>query len=453
MRTFIQQHKLFVLCTLLLSIWYVDVWENSNSCSRVLPVATYFEQGNFILDNYKDKTIDISFVNGHYYMDKAPLPTLLTLPVFGVIKALGLVQAVNGSYYGKAIYITGAFVCGIIPFLCILYYVVQLLVLKQREDLILMAFIAFFSSFIFIFAGTFFAHVLAAALLLAAYIHYQKKKYLLAGFLCGLGFLTEFTTLWIIASWMCIELFKHKSFKSTLQLGLGLLPAIVFILGYNFYFTGNPFTMLYLFVADNFDLATKSTYGLGIPNPKAIYGLIFSENRGLLFYAPVLLYGLFMLFSEQKNSWLSKLKAALVHPVFLPFMLTLLFISSHAAWEGGWSYGPRHLSAVTVLLIFTLIQSGLFGRFKLVFWLVCGYGLCCTLLAKLTVIYSVPPLEENILSYLISKLKDAYNEGNLASLLLHQNALVGFVLFVLIFTGMFISKPSRAIHLLRNGKA
>jgi hypothetical protein len=120
-KAFIAQNKIFVLCTLLLCIWYIDVWENSNSCSRVLPVATYFEQGNFVLDKYKDKTIDISVIDGHYYMDKAPLPTIIALPFFGLIKSLGLVKAVDGSYYGKAIYITGAIVCGIIPFLLILF--------------------------------------------------------------------------------------------------------------------------------------------------------------------------------------------------------------------------------------------------------------------------------------------------------------------------------------------
>jgi hypothetical protein len=60
-KAFIAQNKIFVLCTLLLCIWYIDVWENSNSCSRVLPVATYFEQGNFVLDKYKDEVGELLF--------------------------------------------------------------------------------------------------------------------------------------------------------------------------------------------------------------------------------------------------------------------------------------------------------------------------------------------------------------------------------------------------------
>ena len=125
----------------------------------------------------------------------------------------------------------------------------------------------------------------------------------------------------------------------------------------------------------------------------------------------------------------------------LPFILTTLFISSHASWDGGWSYGPRHLTAVATLLIFGCIQSDSFGKYKSVFWLSCGYGLGCMLLAKLTVIYSVPPLEENILSYLFSKLKDGLNEGNLVCLLFDQKPVNAFYLFMILLLGMVIFKP------------
>lgn len=441
MKTFISQNKLFTFCTIIFCCWYIDVWENSNSCSRVLPIATFFEQGNFILDKYKDKTIDISVIDGHYYMDKAPLPSFITLPFFGILKWFGIVKPIEESYYGKAIYITGAIVCGIIPFLLMLFYVAKSLIKKQRKDLIFMAIVAYLSSFIFVFAGTFFAHVLAASLVLIAYIHYQNKKYYLAGLLCGFGFLTEYTTLWIIFSWLLIELLKNKSVKNSIQLSIGFLPALLVILSYNFYFTGSPFKMLYLFVADNFDVASKSTYGLSFPKLNALYGLIVSENRGLLFYAPVLIYGLFLFFTKRIESL--KIKEYFLHPIILPFILTTLFISSHAAWDGGWSYGPRHLTAVASLLIFGVIQSDEFGKFKAVFWLTCGYGLLCTLLAKLTVIYSVPPLEENILSYLISKLKDAFNDGNVLSLLTQQKPIISFYFFLLFFLTMFLSRPKK----------
>jgi hypothetical protein len=61
----------------------------------------------------------------------------------------------------------------------------------------------------------------------------------------------------------------------------------------------------------------------------------------------------------------------------------------------------------------------------------------------LTVIYSVPPLEENILSYLISKLKDAFNDGNILSLLTQQKPVISFYFFLLFFLVMFLSRPKK----------
>lgn len=374
-------------------------------------------------------------------MDKAPLPTLITLPVFGILKSLGLVKPENGSYYGKAIYITGAVVCGIIPFIIILFLAAESFVIKKKQELILMSFVAFFSSFLFVFAGTFFAHILAAMFILLAYLKYEKSNYLYSGLFCGLAFLTEYTTLWIIFSWLLIEVIKNKSIKNGVAMALGFSPALLFIFSYNYYFTGNPFTMLYLFVADNFVVAEKSTYGLSFPKLKALYGLLFSENRGLLFYAPVLLYGLYNYFTNPLNASFSKLKKYLMHPVILPFLLTLLFISSHASWDGGWTYGPRHLISVSTLLLFSTISSNEFGKNKWVFYITCGYGFICTMLAKLTVIYSVPELEQNILSYLISKSKEGLNDGNILSLLTHQNALFGFIIFIMLFLGSVLFRP------------
>jgi hypothetical protein len=326
------------------------------------------------------------------------------------------------------------------------------LVAQQREHLILMAVIALLSSFVFVFSGTFFAHVMAAACCLMGYNSFEKKKYVWCGFFCGLAFLTEYTTLWIFIAWLLIDILQQKKVKHVLQAMLGFAPALVFILCYNYYFTGSPFKMLYLFVADHFVVAEKSTYGLSFPKLKAIYGLLFSESRGLLFYAPVLIYAIYNLFTDKLILAQIKIKSLLLHPVILPFMLTLLFISSHAAWEGGWSYGPRHLMAVAVLLIYYFIQSASFGNNKLVFWLTCGYGLVCTLLSKLTVLYSVPELQENILAYLISKRGDAFNDGNLLSLITGQKAVIGFYVMIVFVVLLILTKPKRHA-LLRNGKS
>lgn len=433
MKNFILQNKLIFICIILLSIWYIDVWENANTCSRVLPIAAYLDQENFVLDNYKDKTIDISYINNHYYMDKAPLPTLIVLPFAIVAKHLNIIQQQDNSFYSSSLYLLGDIICGVIPFLLIIFYVIQSLVKHNKEKYILMGISSVFGSFLFVYSGTFFAHTLSAALILSAYLQYKKENFSATGLLLGAAFLSEYTTIWFLISWMLILFFKQKSFHKVSKLLFGFLLALLFIFWYNFHFTGNPFTMLYLYVADNFETIHKSTYGLSFPKLKSLFGLLFSNNRGLLLYAPVLLYGLFLVSVENKNAKLKQYAKYFIHPVILPFALILLFISSHTAWEGGWSYGPRHLYSPAVLLLFATISHKNFGSFNYIFWLFASYGLVCAFLAKLTVLYSIPELNENILPYLISKLKDGYNAGNAYTLYTQKSALTGFFLFIYLY--------------------
>jgi hypothetical protein len=72
------------------------------------------EQGTFSIDSFYQKTGDIAFVNGHYYADKAPLPTLCTLPFYVAFSTLFPTNNQDLKIV-EAIYI-GTIVCGIIPY-------------------------------------------------------------------------------------------------------------------------------------------------------------------------------------------------------------------------------------------------------------------------------------------------------------------------------------------------
>jgi hypothetical protein len=74
--------------------------------------------------------------------------------------------------------------------------------------------------------------------------------------------------------------------------------------------------------------------------------------------------------------------------------------------------------------------------------------MACTLLAKLTVLYSVPPLEQNILSYLLSKLKDGFNDGNILTLLTNQKPVNAFYFFTILLATMFLMKPKSSIKII-----
>ena len=65
----------FVAVNLLLSAYFLDAVPSPNPTSRALPVLTIYEEGTYAIDTYEKFTMDKSFVNGHYYSDKAPLTT------------------------------------------------------------------------------------------------------------------------------------------------------------------------------------------------------------------------------------------------------------------------------------------------------------------------------------------------------------------------------------------
>jgi hypothetical protein len=437
---------IYTVLTLIIGVWFIDIWENDNTCSRVLPIVAYAEQGNFQLDKYHNKTMDISYVNNHYYMDKAPLPSAVVLPFFLIAKSLHIVQPINDSFYGKTSYILGGFICGTLPFLLMILMVVSQLRKTNREYLIPIAVTSFFASFIFVFSGTFFTHVFAGFLLVSAYYFLNTKRYLLAGLIIGLGFLSEYTLLWIAMIWALQLLYDKKYF---LKFCIGFLPAIVLIMCYNFYFSGSPFTMLYRFVGDNFDVATKSSYGITYPKVEALFGLLFSFNRGLIFFFPMIIYMSWSLLikitsSNTKSLFLSFIK----HPVWAPFVFTIIFISAHAMWNGGYSYGPRHLLAIACLLQYAAVVNEEFAtKYKNLLYGLLAFGLFCSVLSKITVVYSVPLFENFLPQYLLNEIKlENYNNGNWGSILNLLSPYSAAILFI----GLLLMQVAAGIMLSKN---
>jgi hypothetical protein len=427
---------IFFLVNLLLGFYFVDTWNNSNTTSRALPIVSYFEQGNFQIDKYHELVLDKAYIDGHYYTDKAPLPTLIVLPVFGLLKWLGIIQAVDGSYYGPAVYILGGLICGSIPFA--IFMLLSLIGVKRNKSglaPVLLSCMPFYGSFIFVFAGTYFTHILSGLLLLIAYIYLKRSKFFLAGLFAGLAFLSEYTIALVFPIWAVQVWIKQKSFLKGFWFGLGTLPAILFILGYNNYFTGSPFTMMYKFHTFQ-DL--HSNYGFSLPTLESLWGLSFSNYKGLFFYAPFLVLALFVVLRN------NGIKSVLGHYVTWVSVIYFLVISGYFGWWGGWTYGPRLLFPVAVLLIYEgILQVSKTKIFKPAFWVLTVFGLAGAFLAKITVLYSIPtesahPFVQTIFPALA---KGSFNPNNLATMIFGLDPLIAgiFWLVILVVSMVFLS--------------
>ncbi|MCF8365110.1 MAG: hypothetical protein K9H16_04975 [Bacteroidales bacterium] len=376
-------YTIFFITNLLLSFYFVDTWNNANTTSRAAPVVAFFETGNLQIDKYHELTLDKAFINGHYYTDKAPLPTLITIPFYAIIKNMGWVNAREDKQLGPEVYILGTFLCSAIPFTIIL-----LLLFKEiyrnhpKFSSIFLAMMPLYGSFIFVYSGTFYAHMISSMFVLLGYLMLRRKAFFWAGILTGLAFLSEYTLALFFPVWALQIWVVEKNFFKGFQFGIGVLPSIIFIGIYNYIFTGTPFEMLYKYHTFEF---LHENYGFVLPSLKSIWGLTFSNYKGMFFYTPVLILSLLYIFKSKS------LKHFIRHYLSYISIIFFIFIASYDVWWGGWCYGPRLLFPLIVLLIFEgIIQLSKTDFSKPAFWALCIFGLLGAFLAKITVVYSIP---------------------------------------------------------------
>lgn len=370
---------------LLLCSYFIDIDKSPNALSRVLPVITLAESNTVQIDAYEEHTIDKSFVNGHYYSDKAPFPTYLIYPIYGLIYKMGLIPDTFEAKYKTAEFL-GSFICGSLSFLGILLLMIRFLPGENRSRILTM--LAFYGSFVFVFSGTFYSHVMAAFLALSVHILMNHQKhFFLAGILSGLAFLTEYPTAVIFLVWGFQLLVKERSLRHFSIYALGVIPALSFLLFYNWSITGSPISMLYSHVSHEGFSAMKDQLGFGWPNPEAIWKLLISPYRGMLFYAPMLILVLLTIVRHYRPGWMQ----LLLRPVPLSTALYFLLITCYFMWWGGWSYGPRQLAPIVVLLLFEGLRLAVrHGYSRWIPWVLGSVGISMAWLAKSSILYNLP---------------------------------------------------------------
>lgn len=88
---------------------------------------------------------------------------------------------------------------------------------------------------------------------------------------------------------------------------------------------------------------------------RAVWGLLVSPYRGLLFYDPILFVGMLCL---PLLLWRRPREAVL--PIGL-FVVSLAVYGTYLAWDGGSGWGPRYMIPALPFLIWPLLSLGLFG--------------------------------------------------------------------------------------------
>ena len=135
------------------------------------------------------------------------------------------------------------------------------------------------------------------------------------------------------------KIYRDK-FKNSILYLTGAMPSLIFIGLYNYHFTGNPLKMIYTYEMTN-------NLGFSTPSFNALWKLLFSMYSGLFFYMPFLIFVLYYMIVNFKKKYISLLFS---NYLILIVIINILLISSFGSWRGGWTYGPRYLTAIAVLL-------------------------------------------------------------------------------------------------------
>jgi hypothetical protein len=425
---------LFSLFILFISVYHYDYWTNGNTVSRAVFVKAVVDDGSLNVDKYHEQSIDIAYVNGHYYSDKAPLPAIMAMPFYFFVQKIGFTKG------NHLIYTIGNFIAGSLPFVLIILLTFFFMQQKDpKPENIFLCSIPFLGSFVFIYSGTFFAHALTSFFVLAAYILIRKKEnYFLAGLLAGMAVLCEYPVFIIAALWALQILINKKKLKPVLLFISGGIPFGIFLLVYNYTITGSAMDFLYSH-QQNFPAGSENLGFSPLPRGEAVTHLLFGIYRGILFFAPSLIALLFIFFRVKNLRGAVMLRDYFSLPCFIYF----LAICTNVAWYGGWCYGPRYLSAIAVLLLFegSIRMNKESPGKKILFYFFTSIGLLFTWLAKSTVVYSLPTEEKNpVFNIIIPEFfKGNLNENNLPGILFSFNPAAGnFLWFPFLFSGLYL---------------
>lgn len=393
-KTAISLFLLFLLCFAVFAHWIGD-----NSNSRLATTAAIVEDGTTQIDAYINHTGgDYALVNGRYYSDKAPLPSLLAVPSYLVVDTIFGGAAEFASYtdsfrrtfsekmvwarWSATVSVSG--VAGAVT--VVLLYLICLQLGFPRSTAKMLGAIAGFGTLIFPYSTTFYGTMTGTMFLTAAVYLWIRETYtpsprtiLLIGGALGLGVSASYLIIvpGIVLSALLVSDAVHADDGWVLVevLGLGWLMGLTPLLLYNFSVFGHPFDLNAFHIIPEYAStgpgSTKYSparlmYLFSKPGTYLLLGnrlvrMLFYPLNGLFLFTPLLLLsvpGCRTLYREHRRLVSFILPAAVASLLFAAY----IWVPSRVF------FGPRYLlPAATLLFIPAAVAVRGGGRKKTLF--------------------------------------------------------------------------------------
>jgi hypothetical protein len=378
-------YKIFLTFFVLFSYFVQWVWWTSNTNLDLIQAIV--DENRFEINSFANNTGDRSFYKGNYYSDKFPGLSFLTLHIYSFLKFLSsslffseinkninFTSHIYTSQYGSTVLVNDLYPniftsimhvflttlsSSLFTALSVITIYKLLKYFTKNEKLIILTILSYaIGTLAWHYATVFYSHATQSFLLIFSfllvyrYLSTKSKRFLfLSGLLSGFSLTFSITSAITTLFYFYVAIKIKNIIKPLLFIiafVLGTLPLFV----YNYVIFSNPLNFSYL----NMDpviwphLVGRSGFNFP-PSPYIFYRLLLDPYRGLLFYHPIILFSFVgITFMFRKYLW----ESLLILSVFLFF---LVINASWWAWEGGTSFGARHLLPTVPFLMIPLIFS------------------------------------------------------------------------------------------------
>lgn len=387
MRRELTDRQLYWIVGLALFISYAYFYQAGgwNQNSRFALVRAILEQHTLQIDAYRDQTGDRAVSRGHYYSDKAPGASLIALVPVGVARGLstgiGVDPAsdagVSWTSYVATVATSGAFT--VVAALGVMWLA---RFWGYSQGAAVFAATAYgLASPAWCYATLFMGHGLTAGCLMIAFAAAvamgrapaagRNRLAWLLGLFAGVAVLSEFPAAVPVALIVVLGLLNVSESGpqfllpviARIAIGGGVSAAVLF--GYHAAAFGSPFHIGYA-SEEGFDELRTGLFGITYPSWQRLQAILVGSYRGLLPISPLIAitpFGLIRIATTDQRRRSAIIAAAIA-------VFYLLLNASYFYWEGGWVFGPRHVSPALPFLALGLAplweQWGRIGRAVLV---------------------------------------------------------------------------------------
>ncbi len=341
-----------VFVSVLVTFAYFYQGGGPNPNSRFNLVRAMVEDGTLSIDNYHTNTFDKSSREGHYYSDKAPGLSFAAVPIYAVFRLLqGPISNPNDT--DIALYLITIFSVGLFSALSAVAFYLLLRRFGISSLAALLALSAWLiGSSAFAYGIIFLAHQFVGSLLLLAFalLYWRSNSEALsdrgrlclvslAGLLAGWASISEYPA-GIVAGFFFIYGTLRLGIRAMVPFAIAGLVPLVILGGYNQVCFGSPFSLGYSHLTAKVfqKVANRGFFGLGMPDPQVMVGILVDEYRGLLPLSPILALAPLGYYFQFKKRRLKLEAGVMLAAVIFHWLL----VSSYVRWDGGLAIGPRY---------------------------------------------------------------------------------------------------------------